>query len=872
MPTLINSFSLSSTIGIGTDFPNKALTVVGDISASNKVYANSFFGDGSNLSGISFYNGTDVKELTGNWNSTFTTLCANSATWVKFQPNPDYLADDLSDVFYDNYRYSKSNSNYYYSVNNNNNSLWITRVSEQSLWEIWYSVCGEDCTDYLTTTSLTSATYPWQATWPSGTLVTKASAVRVIGQPLAVTGTEGTSQWAARADHRHPLPYQAPDNDDQNIFVTVPSFTYYNGYDTVSLNAQQFNIVYDDYNGYWPLRSNRKLQYSYEFRYNGGGEDPEVITNFNLSWTINGSVSAWKLIQTVDNQMGSVTTTVAASSLSNTTYPWEAIWTPSNTVVTRQYNITPLVDSLTGSAGISLYVSRADHTHPLPTIFATNNYVNSNFLNLTGGTISGATRINNNLTVFGNLTATGTTTFANTIFSVTSALSVVHVGSGPALWVGNNGTGDIASFYDIDQNIEVLHVGGNNGSFPNVGVKTSTPNVDFTVNGQISSNNTIWSANGNSNNWNSAFTSWRAASATSIVSFNDTRFSKLSSQAYTINGTDIKPILGNNTASAYYGYSNIGGGENNTVSGYGYSTVGGGSRNTINSPFSFIAGGSANDTKGFANVFILGTSLSASRNNFTYVNNLSSKEAIYSTSFYGDGSNLTGITASGGGLYLPLSGGTLTGGLSAPSLSANNFYGLGSEVILSDGISSNNTGNGSNSLALNFSNGVYVGGNGTLSATNIYSPNIYSNSLPRYFYLINAGGTITSGSSNFFGTQIDTLLPNSRYEIEYNLFVLKSTTSNSVTYTLSANGTFTSGQLGSLLHSGGTVNSLAAFTGPTAALPATSNMTAGSNYYNMVKATIATGANNVSVVLNASTPSGSITPGANSFRKITKIA
>ena len=41
--------------------------------------------------------------------------------------------------------------------------------------------------------------------------------------------------------------------------------------------------------------------------------------------------------------------------------------------------------------------------------YATNNFVNTNFFNLTGGTISGATRINNNLTIFGNLSATGTT-------------------------------------------------------------------------------------------------------------------------------------------------------------------------------------------------------------------------------------------------------------------------------------------------------------------------------------------------------------------------------------------------------------------------------------------------------------------------------
>ena len=123
--------------------------------------------------------------------------------------------------------------------------------------------------------------------------------------------------------------------------------------------------------------------------------------------------------------------------------------------------------------------------------YATLNYVDNNFFNLSGGTISGATRINNNLTVFGNLTATGTTTFANTIFSVTSSLSVVHIGSGPALYVGNNGDGDIASFYDIDQGIEILHVGGINSSFPNVGIKTSAPNKTLTVVGEISATSDI---------------------------------------------------------------------------------------------------------------------------------------------------------------------------------------------------------------------------------------------------------------------------------------------------------------------------------------------------------------------------------------------
>lgn len=154
--------------------------------------------------------------------------------------------------------------------------------------------------------------------------------------------------------------------------------------------------------------------------------------------------------------------------------------------------------------------------------YATLNYLNSNFLNLSGGFVTGDTIFNSNVTVFGNLTAMGTTTFANTVFSVTSALSVVHIGAGPAMWVGNYGNGDIASFYDIDQDIEVLHVGGINSTFPNVGVKTSSPNKTFTVVGEISSTSDITTSgkiyiqgDGNSDQWNFGYVGYNALTALS---------------------------------------------------------------------------------------------------------------------------------------------------------------------------------------------------------------------------------------------------------------------------------------------------------------------------------------------------------------------
>ena len=109
----------------------------------------------------------------------------------------------------------------------------------------------------------------------------------------------------------------------------------------------------------------------------------------------------------------------------------------------------------------------------------------ANYLPLSGGLISG------NLTVYGNLSSTGVQSFANTIFTVTSAISVVHYGDGTALYIGNNGPGDIASFYDIDQGVEMLHVGGINSQRPNIGIKTSAPNKTLTVVGEISATEDI---------------------------------------------------------------------------------------------------------------------------------------------------------------------------------------------------------------------------------------------------------------------------------------------------------------------------------------------------------------------------------------------
>jgi len=120
--------------------------------------------------------------------------------------------------------------------------------------------------------------------------------------------------------------------------------------------------------------------------------------------------------------------------------------------------------------------------------YATGSFVYNNFLPLSGGTVTGNLNVNNNLVVYGTLSALSASYFQTSIFTSSSALSVISVGGGPALFVQELGTtGDIASFYDTYG--EVLHVGNRSGTPYNglVGINNGAPNKALTVVGDISS-------------------------------------------------------------------------------------------------------------------------------------------------------------------------------------------------------------------------------------------------------------------------------------------------------------------------------------------------------------------------------------------------
>ena len=153
----------------------------------------------------------------------------------------------------------------------------------------------------------------------------------------------------------------------------------------------------------------------------------------------------------------------------------------------------------------------------------------TNYLPLSGGTITGATRINSNLTVTGNISAQGTAYFTNTLFTTTSALCAIANSSGPALYIGQKGSGDLASFYDLSPTpVEVLHVGASVG-IPGVGIYTSTPNKELTVVGDISATKNFYDSVGNSSQWNNVYSTVKSNSATT----------------WNYQGTDVKALTGN---------------------------------------------------------------------------------------------------------------------------------------------------------------------------------------------------------------------------------------------------------------------------------------------------------------------------------------
>jgi hypothetical protein len=137
----------------------------------------------------------------------------------------------------------------------------------------------------------------------------------------------------------------------------------------------------------------------------------------------------------------------------------------------------------------------------------------SRYLRLTGGTIEGDLLVKGGVFATGGLSAVSAQYFITTITSITS-LSVQSLGYEPALFVGaGGGNFYIASFKDMDNNVEVLRIMDATGGKGKVGINTIAPLTELTVNGSISTNSVFYAGNFTSDQFSSTYVSTRTTSA-----------------------------------------------------------------------------------------------------------------------------------------------------------------------------------------------------------------------------------------------------------------------------------------------------------------------------------------------------------------------
>lgn len=152
-----------------------------------------------------------------------------------------------------------------------------------------------------------------------------------------------------------------------------------------------------------------------------------------------------------------------------------------------------------------------------------------------------------NMTVYGQINALSGIQNISSFVSQTSSLSVVSVAQAPALLVRQTGAaGSVASFYG--NTVEVLKIN-------NTVVNTGAPGI--VVTGSISGSNLVQAAGGDSNNWNSVYTTVRNTSSTWLT------FNTLSSN----NAVLANVNAGNITAGAINATSFAGTGNIATTSG-----------------------------------------------------------------------------------------------------------------------------------------------------------------------------------------------------------------------------------------------------------------------------------------------------------------
>lgn len=340
-----------------------------------------------------------------------------------FQPSPEYAADNLAHAQVSGFDgqptaiFSRVNANYYQG---DNIDYYIQRDGQShggvaGSW-ILFNQPSDVAEGIMVALSTTATTYPWQAAWTDGVTVVKAALPRIVGAPLAATAAEGTSAYAARADHVHPFPTAsqvgaAPAGNYVTLDGTgkVPSTQLPSYVDDVleyaTLSALQADTTARVSSKIYVVLNTGKI-----YRWSGSVyveisntlelvdlqiPDPlasvyAIVPFFNspelpLTGTLNGKPrytgsfdgdnydvywtgTNWKATGYYSADGESYGESIATG---NTQYPWQATgWTNGGSVTRfRTYDaaLAPLPLAAEASSGTGTKAAREDHVHPLPT-------------------------------------------------------------------------------------------------------------------------------------------------------------------------------------------------------------------------------------------------------------------------------------------------------------------------------------------------------------------------------------------------------------------------------------------------------------------------------------------------------------------------
>ena len=324
---------------------------------------------------------------------------------TNFQPSPEYLSDEVSGITVTSSIGANDSlqkiADYWASGD------WaVTKNGPTGTWLLEF--IGDGSPASVASTNATQ--FPWQATWPNGTIVVKTQVTRLVGTSLASMASEGTSSYQARADHVHPLPSAlqvgaAPLQSGKIPSQYLPSYV-----DDVmeyeTLSALQADTAARESGKIFVVRNTGKI-----YRWSGGTLFIEIsntlelgdlqmpdaqasvvvsVPNFSvftipLTGTKSGkrcysgenSNDHYEVFWTGTNWKATGHYSAdgesygESSATGNTQYPWEATsWTNGGSVTrvgTYNANLAPSPLAADAYSGVATKAARADHVHAWPT-------------------------------------------------------------------------------------------------------------------------------------------------------------------------------------------------------------------------------------------------------------------------------------------------------------------------------------------------------------------------------------------------------------------------------------------------------------------------------------------------------------------------